>query len=67
MHAKAPSDALRKRQFTMRIFYNTGKDDKRNGYTMLICKGKHKGDRHTMIEKNAWNKKVSVLFQKILR
>ena len=48
----------------MHIFCNAGEGDKRDGYTMLICKGKHKRGRHTAIEKNAWNKKVPVLFQK---
>ena len=48
----------------MHIFCNAGEGDKRDGYTMLICKGKYKRGRHTAIEKNAWNKKVPVLFQK---
>ena len=63
-HAKASSDALRKRQFAIHIFCNTREGDKRDGYTVLIHKGKHKGSRRTAIEKNVWNKKVPILFQK---
>ena len=63
VHVKAPSDALRKRQFTMHIFCNAGEGGERDGYTELMCKGKQKG-RRTAIEKNAWNKKIPVLFQK---
>jgi len=63
-HVKAPSDALRKRQFTMHVICNAGEGDERYGYTALTCKGKHKGGRRTAIEKNAWNKKIPVLFQK---
>ena len=57
---KAPSDALRKRQFTMHVFCNAGESEERDGYTELICKGKN--GRRTAIEKNAWNKKVPVKF-----
>ena len=48
----------------MRVFCNTGEGNKRDGYTVLICKGKYKGGRYTVIKKNVWNKKVPVLFQK---
>ena len=49
----------------MRIFCNSRKGNKRDGYTVLICEGKHKGGgRCTAIEKNIWSKKVPVLFQK---
>ena len=37
--------------------------DGRIGHTVLICKGSSKG-RRIAIEKNGWNKKVSVKFQK---
>ena len=62
MHIKAPSEALRKRQATMHLFMNAGAGDKRDGYTVLIAKGKFNG-RRKIIEKNAWNKKVKMLFQ----
>ena len=63
VHIKDPSEALRKRQFTMHLFVNAGEGEKRDGCTCLICKGAIIGWRKT-IEKTAWNKKVKVLFQK---
>ena len=35
---KAPSDALRKRQFAMHVFCNAGEGDERGGCTALMCK-----------------------------
>ena len=64
VHISASSDALRKRQFTMRIVCNAGENvDDRDGHTVLIWKGSA-NDRRTTIEKNGWNKKVAVKFQK---
>ena len=64
VNMSAPSDALRKRQFTMHVICNAReKVDDRDGCTVLICKGSAKG-RRAAIEKNGWNKKVAVTFQK---
>ena len=63
VHVTAPSEALRKRQFTMHIIMNASSGKKRHGYTSLICKGSEKG-RRKPAEKLAWNKKVPILFQK---
>lgn len=63
VHISAPSDALRKRQFTMHIFCNAGKGEDRDGYTPLICKGSPNG-RRTQIEKLAYNNNTPMLFQK---
>lgn len=68
VHICARSDALRKRQFTMNIFVNSGIGEKRDGFTIIVCKGKgkEKGSRKTLeewlgmirhlcyFEKNAW-------------
>ena len=46
----------------MHLFINASEGDKRDGYTILIAKGKFNSRRKT-IEKNAWNKKIKMLFQ----
>ena len=43
VHVKAPSDALRKRQFTMNVICNAGEGEERDGHTVLTCKGRQKG------------------------
>ena len=45
VHVAAPSEALRKRQFTMHIIMNASSGKKRHGYTSLIYKGSEKGRR----------------------
>ena len=56
---------LRKRQFTMHLFFNAGTGEDRGGYTVLIGRGKlMKGNRFTTAEKVAWGTNVPFLFQK---
>ena len=62
IHVKAPSDSLRKRQFTMHLFTDAGKGEARDGYTILVAKGK--SDRRKKTEKMAWHKDVPMLFKK---
>ena len=62
VHVSAPKEALRKRQFIMHVFCNSGKGEDRDGYTALVCKGSPKG-RRTQIEKLAYNN-APMLFQK---
>jgi hypothetical protein len=56
---------LRKRHFTMHLFCNAGRGEKRGGYTVLIGRGKIlKGTRFSSAERATWSKKVPFLFQK---
>ena len=62
--AKGSGD-LRKRQFTMHIFINSGKGSKRDGYTALIGRGKLLlGKRFSPAVRAAWDKRVPFYFQK---
>lgn len=47
-HVVAPSNALHKRQFAMRVFCNAGEGEERDGCTVLTCKGSPKGRRTAM-------------------
>jgi hypothetical protein len=47
--------------FTMHIFINAGEDNQRQGYTVLVCKGKLQ--KKKQFEMLAWNKDVPVWFQ----
>ena len=61
-HIRAPSETLRKRQFTMHIVTNAGEGDKAHGWVDLVCKGK--GTRVHLAEKELWDGRVSVNWQK---
>ena len=61
-HIKAPSEALQKRQFTMHVVTNAGVGEKAHGWIDLICRGK--GTRVHLAEKEMWDNRVSVEWQK---
>ena len=62
VNIKCPDERLRKRQFTMHIVVNAGKDKKKHGWVDLVCKGT--GKRIKQAEKELWNTNVDVYWQK---
>ena len=62
VHIKCPSEALRKRQFTMHVVFNAGEGVHRAGWVDLVCKGT--GKRIRAAEKALWDDRVDVFFQK---
>ena len=62
-HMSAPIEALRKRQFAMRVFCNAGMGEDRGGCAALVRKGSPKGWR-TQSEKLAYDHSAPMLFQK---
>ena len=62
IHISAPSDALRKRQFTMHVVVNAGAGDKFEGFVDIFCKGTGKiisktdQDRYNAMSKNVFQK-----------
>ena len=62
VHIKCPGEALRKGQFTMHVVNNAGNGARRAGWVDLVCKGTGKRVRQT--EKELWDARVSVYFQK---
>jgi len=62
VHIRAPSDSLRKRQFTLHCVLNAGVGEKAHAWVELVCNGT--GTRISRAEKNAWNEDVEVFWQK---
>ena len=56
---------LRKQQFTLHIYVNTGVGEQRDRYVELICRKKvFLGGQFSPAERAAWDKRVSMHFQK---
>ena len=62
IHTSAPSDLLRKRQFTMHVVVNAGEGPKRQGFVDLVDKGN--GTRIMKAEKEQWDERVDVFWQR---
>ena len=63
IHITCTNNALRKRQFTMHVFINSGEGDSRDGHIALACKGSPNG-RRKVVEKLAYDSRVPIHFQK---
>jgi len=60
-HINAPSEALRRCQFTMHVVTNAGVGEKAHGWVDFVCRGK--GTRVHVAEKEMWDDRVSVEWQ----